>query len=386
MILGPSKGELVAEGYLTDYRVWCPQSDIEALIGEERISESGDWSPTAQRNASRKSHITGDVVDSYRRWAWGKLNLAFTTDVETCVKMAESYNAAGIPAMAITGNTDPNIRRQAFRRFVARELWTIVTVDIVGEGTDVPACEVITEARPTQSLAVSRQHWGRGDRPMWVAGKEPATREGRLASIAASTKPYAIYIDHTGSFRNPALGPPDRPVQWSLDRRDKRSSGPSDAIPLTVCLGCYQPFPRIHRICPYCQTPVPAPTSRSAPEHVDGDLAELSPEVLAQLRGAVAAVDRTPEETRAHYAATGLPDLLVRAQVNRHHERTQAQAALRHAMAVWAGPYHAAGECDRTLQRRWYLTYGCSTLEAMALGRAEAEALTHRLDGTVSSG
>lgn len=385
MLTGPSKRELVEDGYLTGYKVYCPEDELHRLIKHETVGASGDWSPAQQRAASRKSQITGNVVASYKRWAWGKLNLAFTTDIETCADMAASYNAAGIPAIAITGTTDPHIRRQAFRRFIAREIWTIVTVDIVGEGTDVPACEVITEARLTQSMTVHRQHWGRGDRPMWVDGREPVTREARLASIAASNKPHAIYIDHTGCFLDPKLGPPDRTVQWTLDRRDKRAKTVSDAIPLRICLGCFQPFERILTVCPHCGQPIPAPTARSSPQAVEGDLAELDAAVLDRLRGEVALVDRTVEQVRQHYVQTGLPDIAVRGQIKHHNERTRAQGTLRDAMAAWGGIYHAAGENDRTIQRRFFWTFGCSTIEAQALGRADAEALRVRVQGVIDA-
>ncbi len=382
MLNGPTKRELVADGYLTDYRVFCPEDELRRLIENESVGASGDWSPSQQRAASKRSHITGNVVTSYKQWAWGKLNLVFTGDVETCVEVADSYNAAGVPSIAITGNTDPHIRRRAFERFVRREIWVVVTVDIVGEGTDIPACEVITEARTTQSMTVHRQHWGRGDRPMWAGGgAEPATRELRLASIAASSKPHAIYIDHTGCFLDLKLGPPDRDVVWSLDRRDKRAKTTSDAIPLRVCLGCYQPYERHLSACPYCGTPLPAPTARSSPAVVEGDLAELDATVLARLRGEVALIDRSPEQVREHYQRLGLPDAAVRGQVRHQIDRIEAQTALREACARWGGIWHAQGESDSEIQRRFWWSFGVDVLSAAALPRAEAEALRVRVEG-----
>lgn len=381
MLEGPSTRELIDDGYLSDYRVWCPESDLQVLA---EVSASGDWSPFELRKASQRSHIIGDVVKSYREYADGLLNLTFTTDVETAQQMALSYRGAGISAMALTGDTDPRIRRQTLQQFERRQIMVIVAVDIVGEGTDLPACESITEARPTQSLAVWMQHWGRGMRPMYASGYNLSVRSGRRAAIAAGPKPYAIFIDHTGGFVNPALGPPDRPRIWSLDRRDRRSRGASDAIPLRICLECFQPFERIHKACPYCNAPIPAPTARSSPAHVEGDLAELDPTVLAQLRGE--ATLHSLEDERARLQRTGLPDLMVRANVKRYGERIDTQARLREAMALWAGPYHAAGETDNMIQRRFWHSYGCSVVEAMGLAASDAEALRLRLDGSVREG
>ncbi len=358
MVEGPSERWLIDQGYLADYRIVCVESDLKALIETEDVGASGDWSQATQRTAAGKSHIVSDVVKEYQRHAAGMLACTFCVSVETAVDTTAAFREAGIPAETLTGKTDDHLRRQILRRFANREILQLCSVDIIAEGFDLPAIEVVQMARPTQSVGLYRQQVGRAMRPKPDGSK-------------------ALIIDHVGNVMRHGL--PDRPIAWSLDRRDKRSSGKSDAIPLRVCLGCFQPYERIHAECPHCGTPIPEPSSRSAPEHVDGDLAELSPEVLAQLRGAVAAADRTPDEVRAHYAATGLPDLMVRAQVNRHHERTQAQAALRHVMAQWAGPFHAAGECDRTLQRRFFMTYGVDVLSAKAFGRTEAITLTKRI-------
>ncbi len=109
----------------------------------------------------------------------------------------------------------------------------------------------------------------------------------------------------------------------------------------------------------------------------------MSPEVLARLRGAVAAVDRSVEEERARLAATGLPDMLVRANVSRHHERHVAQGAMRDAAARWGGIWRARGENDREIQKRWYWTFGTDTETAKALGARDAEALRLRIDDAV---
>lgn len=365
MVEGPSMRWLIDNGYLADYRLVCVESDLQRLIETENVSASGDWSPETARKAARKSHIVGDVVQEYIKHANGMLTCTFCTDVETAVETTQAFRAAGIAAETLTGKTDDHLRRQILRRFANREILQLCSVDIISEGFDLPAIECVQLARPTHSLGLYLQQVGRALRPKPNGAK-------------------ALIIDHVGNVV-PRHMLPDKPRIWSLDRRDKRSAGKSDAIPLRVCLGCFQPYERTHLACPYCGEPLPAPSARGAPEHVDGDLAELSPEVLAQLRGEVAVVDRTPDEVRAHYAATGLPDLMVRAQVNRAHERTQAQAALRHAMSLWGGVHHARGECDRTLQKRFFLTFGISTLEAQALGRADAEALRAKIHLTIPS-
>lgn len=357
MVEGPSMRWLIEQGFLAEYRVVCVESDIMSLLSEEDVSASGDWSPVKGRDASRRSHIVGDVVQEYNRWAMGKLTMTFCTDIETAVEMTRAFNAAWIPAETLTGETEDRLRAQILHRFENREILQLVSVDVVSEGFDLPALEAVQLARPTQSLGLFRQQVGRALRPKQDGAK-------------------ALIIDHVGNFLR--HGPPDRPVQWSLARRDKRSRGASDAIPLRVCVECFQPYERIHPACPYCGHS-PEPAGRSSPEQVEGDLSELSPEVLAQLRGAVEVVDRSAAEVRAHYERIGLPELAVRGQIKHHNERHDAQERLREAIAAWGVARCAEGLNQRQRQRLFWHRYGVDVLSARALGRADADALTQRL-------
>ena len=355
MVHGPPMRWLIEQGYLSPYRVVCVESDLKLL--ETEIGASGDWSPAALKKASEKSHIVGDVVAEYLRWARGKLGITFTTDVETATAMTTAYRLAGVRAACLTGKTHDGVRRQILRQFAAREIEQIVAVDIISEGFDLPAIEVASMARPTQSLGLFMQQFGRTLRPM------PGKSE-------------ALIIDHVGNILR--HGPPDRPRAWSLDRRDKRAKSASDAVKPRVCVQCYQPYERIYRECPYCGF-YPEPASRGSPAAVEGDLAEMSPDVLAKLRGDIVEADRSVEQERARLAATGLPHVQTMANVKRHAERLETQAALRFAMGVWGGQRKAEGLTDSQMQRAFYLRFGIDVLTAQTLKRAEAQTLLERI-------
>jgi DNA repair protein RadD len=213
MIQGPPMRWLIDQGYLTDYRIICPPSDLQILVD---VSASGDWSSKQLREAAKRSHIVGDVVTQYLKWARGKLGITFATDVETAVEMTGAYRIAGVRAETLTGKTDDYARRHILRRFAAREIDQIVAVDIISEGFDLPAIEVASMARPTASLALYMQQFGRTLRPLEGKGK-------------------ALIIDHAANVIR-HQGPPDRPRVWSLER-SRNSNGPSDAIPFRVCVG-----------------------------------------------------------------------------------------------------------------------------------------------------
>jgi DNA repair protein RadD len=357
MVQGPPMRWLIDNGFLSDYRIICPPSDMQVLA---EVSASGDWSTHALREAAKRSHIVGDVVTHYLKWAPGKLGVTFSSDIETAGEIAVAFRAAGVRAEVLTGKTDDFVRRQTLRRFAAREIDQIVAVDIISEGFDLPAIEVASMARPTASLALYMQQFGRTLRPLPGKGA-------------------AIIIDHASNVVRHG-GPPDRPREWSLDRRGKRASGASDGIPIRVCPadGCYTPYPAIKRVCPVCGHYVP-PAERGSPAAVAGDLCELSPEVLAGLRADVASVDMGIPERRAELAATGLPHVLIMANVKRHAERQEAQVELREAMGLWGGARTVEGLSNDEIQRLFFYRFGVDVLSAQALGAVDALALRDRL-------
>ncbi len=363
MVQGPPMRWLIDNGHLTDYRMFCVENDMRLL--ESDIGASGDWSTAKLRAAARESHIVGDVVARYLEFAPGLLGVTFCPDVETAGEIQAQYVAQGVPAALLTGKTDGGVRRHTLKRYAKREIMQLVVVDIVSEGFDLPAIEVASLARKTASLATFMQQFGRALRPM------PGKGAARI-------------IDHVGNFLR--HGPPDRPRAWSLDRRERRSGGGSDAIPSRICLpwgpypGCYQPYVRTLKACPYCSCPAPPPVGRSSPEMVDGDLSELDPETLARLRGAVDVVNLPAEAYRATLAAKHMPEIGQLADVKRHHARQLEQVALRNAMDIWAGQRHAAGRTDSEIQREFWFTFGLDVLSALALGPTDAAALRGRIE------
>ena len=350
MIQGPEMRELIQRGYLTDYEVYCPLSDIDlSAVGH---SGSGDFSPEALRKAVHGSRtIVGDVVSSYLRLAPGKRGVTFCVDIEAAQEVCSEFRRRGVPAEVLTGKTPDLLRAQILRGLRDGRILQVVSVDVLSEGFDLPAIEVVSFARPTDSLGLYRQQFGRVLRTM--PGKSIAT-----------------VIDHVGNVVRHR--PPDALRAWSLDRRERKSKGtPDDLIPMRSCPQCTRPYERTFPACPYCGHAV-VPAERSAPQHVDGDLVLLTPDVLAKLRGEIDAPLRIP------YGATPA----IEGALRKHHSaRNEAQAALRSAMDQWAGYRVAAGEADpRVQQRRFFLQFGVDVLSAQALPAREANELRAKIE------
>lgn len=356
MVRGPEMRWLIDQGYLSDYRIICPPSDLEVLSG---VSASGDWSTKALKEAAERSHIIGDVVQGYLKYAAGKLHVTFSTDVSTAVKQAAAFRAAGIPAECLTGETDDAVRRSILKRFERREIMEIVAVDIISEGFDLPAIEAISMARPTASLAVYMQQFGRALRIMEGKGK-------------------AIVIDHAANVLR-HQGPPDKPRPWTLGAIERRKRA-EPTVEIKVCVACYEPYEGTSRTCPNCGH-YEAPSSRSSPGEVAGDLEELDPEVLQRLREAVNQVDLDAAIYRGELmnAPQRMPHVGMMGLVNRHRERQDAQQTLRHAMAMWGGWRRDEGDSDTEMQRRFFYLFGMDVMTAQALGTRDALDLAERI-------
>lgn len=355
MVEGPGMRDLIGLEYLTDYRVLCPPSDLD--LSDVATGADGDFNRKPLAAKTRKSSVMGDVVTHYQRHASGRLGVTFAPDVDTATELAARFNAAGVPAEVVSAKTPEKIRQEILRRFRRRQILQLVNVDLFGEGFDLPAIEVVSMARATQSYALFAQQFGRALRIL--EGKE-----------------RAIIIDHVGNVLRHGL--PDRPRVWSLDRREKRSKGvPADVVPMRVCLNpaCMAPYERVFSACPFCGH-VPTPAGRTAPEQVDGDLIELDAATLAALRGEIAQIDRHPDEIKRAMQRAGHPYPVAKGAANRHEERQRAQTDLRKAISYWAGYQRAIGRPDSESYRRFYFSFGVDVLTAQTLGRPEAEKLT----------
>jgi superfamily II DNA or RNA helicase len=362
IVEGPGMRDLIEQGFLTDYRIYSPPSDLD-MVGVS-VGKDGEYNQKETRLRIKKSHILGDVVKHYQRLASGKLGITFARDVETATEIAGEFNAAGVPAEVVSAKTPDRIRAEILRRFRNRELLQLVNVDLFGEGFDVPAIEVVSMVRPTESFNLFCQQFGRSLRIL-------------------DGKTEAIIIDHVGNCVkfSQTHGLPDSRIAWSLDRREKRtrSSKDPDLVPVKACPGCSSLYEAIYKVCPYCGYER-LPAARTAPEFVDGDLCELDTATLEVMRGAVVKARRSPDEIRRVLERSGKSYIVAKGAANRQEERLKALDALCETIALWAGHRRAIGQEDSASYREFRFKYGVDVLTAQTLGRPEAETLNERIN------
>lgn len=360
IVEGPSMRWLIDNGYLSQYKIYCPPTDLR-LDNVETSKTTGDYKEKELKAEIGRSHIVGDIVSHYLKICPGKRGITFTVGVDTAEEVAEEYRKRGVPAIALSGRNADEERVQAIRDLKSGKILQIVNDSLIGEGVDIPAVEVVSFARPTQSYALYAQMFGRALRPF----------EG---------KSHAIIIDAVSNVMRHGL--PDAPREWSLDRRERRT-GKSEPSTVRVCVACAAVYERFLDACPDCGEPVPKPAQRSGPEFVDGDLYELDPDVLAQMRNEVVGARETPEAMRDRLVANHNPVIAVMSRVNKQIKRLDTLTKLDGLMATIAGYWRHDGLSNSEIFRKFFLTYHIDWLSAQSLKKDDAVALMEKIQNDI---
>lgn len=88
--------------------------------------------------------------------------LGFCVSVAHARFMAETFTAAGIPALAVSGDTSAIDRQRALEDLKSRRVNVIFAADLFNEGLDLPDVDTVLFLRPTESATVFLQQLGRG--------------------------------------------------------------------------------------------------------------------------------------------------------------------------------------------------------------------------------
>ena len=90
--------------------------------------------------------------------------IAFCTSIAHCNLMANEFNMRGYSSVALTGENNTGERIKAFNDLQdeTNDLEIICAVDILNEGVDIPAINMVLFLRPTESSTIFLQQLGRG--------------------------------------------------------------------------------------------------------------------------------------------------------------------------------------------------------------------------------
>ncbi|WP_323162829.1 DEAD/DEAH box helicase [Stenotrophomonas maltophilia] len=308
MVEGPTSAWLMEQGHLSEYELYAPEPPD---MGGARTDKAGEYS---KREASKRMDMpkrTGRIVEHWRRYADGMRTIAFAVNRADSMMIVDKFNAAGIPAAHLDGDTDDAERARVIADFAAGHILVLSNVALFGEGFDLSAIaqtdvtiDCLIDAAPTKSLSAVLQRWGRVLRP----------------------KPYAaVILDHAGNSN--AHGFPDDEREWSLDDRERSGKGGGGAggPPPPYTCKCFRQIKRpLPVYCPHCGVAIE--TEAAAPvKEGDEELQRRTNEEKAAERR-----QRRSEES----AATTLPELVALAH-RRGYPNPTAWAMRKFQASAW---------------------------------------------------
>lgn len=246
--------ELIAQGYLVQPRVFAPTTP--QLLGLARKGRRGDFVEKELAETMDRSALTGDIVRHWHRLAAGKRTAVFAVNVAHSNHIVERFNATGVPAAHIDGETPERQRVEILAKLVAGEILVVSSCGVLSYGWDCPPTEALILARPTQSLALYIQMVGRGLR-------------------ASPGKTEALILDHAANTVRHGFVTDDRPIDFSRGVEPPERDVSSPLLMLLPCPSCARVIRKTDNPCPFCAwaRPVKAPPM---PEERAGELREIT--------------------------------------------------------------------------------------------------------------
>lgn len=289
LVPGPSSRWLMDEGYLSDYRLWShPPPSVDAVK-----LKGGDYDQKSLSEIMSDSKLVGDMVEHYLELCPGERGVAFCVDVAHAIQTRDAFQAAGVRAEELDGTAPTDVRKAMIRAFREGDIDILTSVDLFGEGFDLPEMSVAILGRPTKSLGLALQQVGRTFRTVYADGYDIDTRDGRLAAIANGPKPFAYILDHAGNFgpQRPH-GMPDDDRAWTLEGRKKSSKLSSGPAP-KLCGKCFGSNPSGTKKCRYCDF-----TFILTPREIEIEAGQLQEIQREAIRAGIAS---TPADEAATY-------------------------------------------------------------------------------------
>ena len=155
--------EAIDEGFLVPFQYFgvADGTDLSALRWQRGGYARQDLENVVTGNDAR----VGKLLEAIRRTIVdpGRMRaLGFCVSVAHAEYMARKFSASGLDSIALSGASPTEERNDALRRLAAGELRAIFSVDVLGEGVDVPSVDTVLLLRPTDSATVFTQQLGRG--------------------------------------------------------------------------------------------------------------------------------------------------------------------------------------------------------------------------------
>lgn len=144
--------------------------------------------------AARLTPLLKAIAAEIAKEAFDRKTIIFLPSVDSARRLAEAVNQAGLKASFVSGACiDREYQVAAYRD--AGPGTVLCNAMLLTEGFDDPATSCVCVLRPTKIRSLFVQCAGRASRPLAGVVDGLATKEERLAAMAASAKPNMLILD-----------------------------------------------------------------------------------------------------------------------------------------------------------------------------------------------
>ncbi len=187
--------DAIADGYLVPFKAKRVKVEAVDISGVGLVT--GDLNQGQLELVINSERALHGICSGLLEQTGSRPTIVFASGIDNAKRLTEILHRhrSGC-ARYVTGSTDPDCRRDAFRDF-GHGYQYLINVAVATEGTDLPAAACIAMCRPTLSRGLYVQMLGRGSRP--EPGLEGDDSGARRSWIRNSSKPDCLVLDFVGN-------------------------------------------------------------------------------------------------------------------------------------------------------------------------------------------
>lgn len=228
MVVAAMPSELIQAGFLAAPTMFLAPDPFLPDLRDLKVAR-GDYAVPSLDERVNTREIVGGLPSNYLQHAEGKKAIAFAVSRAHSRNITEAFLAAGIPAAHVDGTMAKDERESILLDFAVGSTMVLSNCLVLSEGYDLPLCEAVVMARPTQSLVLYLQQAARAMRPL--GGKK------------------AVILDHARNLER--FGLPDADRLFCLTST-KKNRDAWNAGPIKVCPDCGAVVAASTAYCPNC--------------------------------------------------------------------------------------------------------------------------------------